>query len=70
MTSRVVPGVGDTSAAGRLARAFSRVLFPAFGGPTSATCTNSPLQNCLDLHVPDSAEHVPDSAEHPYTSGI
>ena len=37
MTSRVVPGVGDTSAAGRLARAFSSVLFPAFGGPTSAT---------------------------------
>ena len=38
MTSRVVPGVGDTSAAGRLARTFSSVLLPEFGGPTSATC--------------------------------
>ena len=43
-----------------LARAFSSVLFPAFGGPTSATCTKSPFYDCLDLHhnEPDSGERL------------
>ncbi len=33
--SRVVPGTGETIAAGRPASTFSNELFPAFGGPTS-----------------------------------
>ena len=65
MTSRVVPGVGDTSAAGRLARAFSSVLFPAFGGPTRATCSKYPFKNCLLLH-----HNVPDFDERLYKSKI
>ena len=37
--SRVVPGVDDTMAASRAARALSRLLLPALGGPTIATRT-------------------------------
>jgi hypothetical protein len=47
MTSRVVPGVGETSAAGRRARRLSSVLFPALGAPTSATDT--PLRSASAL---------------------
>src|SRR3989441_736802 len=36
-TSRVVPGTGDTIARSRPSSAFSRLDFPAFGGPTRAT---------------------------------
>ena len=40
-TSRVVPGYGDTIAASRCANRFSRVDFPAFGGPAIATTSPS-----------------------------
>mmetsp|Transcript_7219 Transcript_7219/g.29989 ORF Transcript_7219/g.29989 Transcript_7219/m.29989 type:complete len:315 (+) Transcript_7219:746-1690(+) len=40
-TSRVVPGVADTIAAGRCASAFKSEDFPAFGGPASTTRTPS-----------------------------
>eukprot|EP00961_Rhodomonas_salina_P081136 1091148-Rhodomonas_salina.1 len=39
ITSRVVPAIGDTIAAGRLARRFNSELFPALGGPTSTALT-------------------------------
>lgn len=35
--SLVVPGMFETIAAGRLASAFNKLLFPTFGGPTKAT---------------------------------
>mmetsp|Transcript_22901 Transcript_22901/g.57340 ORF Transcript_22901/g.57340 Transcript_22901/m.57340 type:complete len:237 (-) Transcript_22901:234-944(-) len=40
-TSLVVPGVALVMAAGRLAIAFSKELFPAFGGPARTMCTPS-----------------------------
>mmetsp|Transcript_73 Transcript_73/g.230 ORF Transcript_73/g.230 Transcript_73/m.230 type:complete len:320 (-) Transcript_73:28-987(-) len=40
-TSRVVPAIGETIAAGRSASAFSSVDLPAFGGPRMATRTPS-----------------------------
>ena len=42
MTSRVVPGMGLTMAAGLRAITFSRLLLPAFGGPTITTLCQHP----------------------------
>lgn len=39
ITSRVVPGIEDTIAALRRASRFSRLLFPALGGPGEADCS-------------------------------
>lgn len=48
MTSRVVPGTGDTMAAGRCANSFSKLLLPAFGGPTMANLVGSTTKGQLN----------------------